>query len=194
MAHDDTAAQLDALFAAPVRVTVGGRCVAVRGVRLGELAEYLRLYDTRPAGDAAQDTPEAAAWSRGIVRMLSQLCGEPQAWIEALPEADLDALFAAMQEANRALFARPDARSGPRGGEKISWATAVAVLIEAGHRPADIERYTLTQVEHYMAAHARLAADRQIAALSIARAAAATEKGYRPFMRALESARTKLGK
>lgn len=193
MAHDAAADELDALFAAPVRVTVGGRCVAVRGVWLGELAEFLRLYDSRPAADAASGAPEVAAWEHAIIGVLSRLCGEPLEWIEALPDAGLDALFAAMRQANRILF---DARgrSGPRGAEKISWATAAAVLVEAGHRPADIERYTLVQIEHYMAAHARLDADRRILALSIARAAAATEKGYRSFMRALESARAKLGK
>ena len=183
MTHDPVAAQLDALFAAPVRVTVGGRCVAVRGVWLGELAEFLRLYQSNPADSADQDSPE----------VLARLCGQPLEWIDTLPEADLDALFGAMWEANRILF---DARgrSGPRDGEKISWATAAAVLVEAGHRPADIERYTLVQVEHYMAAHARLEADRKISALSIARAARASEKCYRSFARALESARTKLGR
>lgn len=193
MAHDPVAAQLDALFAAPVRVTVGGRCVAVRGVWLGELAEFLRLYASRPADGADQAAAEVQAWMRSITAMLSRLCGQPLDWLDTLPEADLDALFGAMWAANRILF-EPSARSGPRGGEKISWATAVAVLVEAGHRPADIECYTLVQVEHYMAAHARIEADRKISALSIARAARASEKGYRSFMRALESARTKLGK
>ena len=193
MTHDPVAAQLDALFAAPVRVTVGGQRVAVRGVWLGELAEFLRLYQSKPADSADQAAPEVQAWMCGITAMLARLCGERAEWIDTLPEADLDALFGAMWEANRILF---DARgrSGPRGGEKVSWATAAAVLVEAGHRPADIERYTLVQVEHYMAAHARLEADRKISALSIARAARASEKGYRSFARALESARTKLGR
>ncbi|WP_068634718.1 hypothetical protein [Thauera butanivorans] len=194
MTHDPVAAQLDALFAAPVHVTVGGRCVAVRGVWLGELAEFLRLYQSNPGDNADQVEPEdARVWMGSVTAMLARLCGERAEWIDTLPEADLDALFGAMWEANRILF---DARgrSGPRSGEKISWATAAAVLVEAGHRPADIERYTLVQVEHYMAAHARLEADRKISALSIARAARASEKGYRSFARALESARTKLGR
>ena len=127
MTHDTVAAQLDALFAAPVHVTAGGRCVAVRGVWLGELAEFLRLYQSKPADSADQDSPEVLAWLRGITAMLARLCGQPLDWLDSLPEADLDALFGAMWEANRILF-EPSARSGPRGGEKISWATGFAVV------------------------------------------------------------------
>lgn len=193
---DDVAAQLDALFAAPERVTVAGREVAVRAVRLGELAGFLRLYAAKPADDAAMDSPAAAAWSADIVTMLARLCGEPADWLFALADEELDQLFAAMWQANRILF-EPGAgvRQGPRGArEQISWATAAALLIEAGHRHDEVERYTLAQIEQYMAAHARLAADRRLEALSIARAAQADQKGYRNVLRAMESARARLGR
>lgn len=188
--------ELDALFAAPVRVTVGGRQVAVRGVWLGELAEFLRIYADKPAEGTPDDAPEVAAWAARILCVLSRLSGEDQAWVAGLPEAELDALFGAMWQANRVLFeAGAGVRHGPRGArEHISWATAAAVLIEAGHRPEDIERYSLAQVEQYMAAHARLAADRRVEALSIARAAQADAKGFRQFLRSLELARARLGR
>ena len=188
--------ELDALFAAPVRVTVAGRRVAVRGVCLGALAEFLRVYAAKPAEGAADDAPEVAAWAARILRVLSQLSGEPEPWLAALDDAQLDTLFAAMWQANRVLF-EPGAgvRHGPRGArEHISWATAAAVLVEAGHHPEDIERYTLAQIEQYMAAHQRLAADRRIEALSIARAAQAETKGFRQFLRSLEQARARLGR
>lgn len=195
--------ELDALFAAPVRVTVGGKPVAiggrpveVRGVRLGELAEFLRLYADKPADGVADDAPEVAAWNARVLRVLSQLSGEPEAWLAALDDEQLDALFAAMWQANRVLF-DPGAgvRHGPRGArDHISWATAAAALIEAGHRHEDVARYTLLQIEQYMAAHARLAADRRVDALSIARAARAEAKGFRQFLRSLEQARARLGR
>ncbi len=188
--------ELDALFAAPVRVTVGGRQVAVRGVWLGELAEFLRIYADKPAEGTPDDAPEVAAWAARILSVLSRLSGEDETWVAGLPEAQLDALFGAMWQANRVLF-EPGAgvRHGPRGArEHISWATAAAVLIEAGHRPEDIARYSLAQVEQYMAAHARLAADRRVEALSIARAAQADGKGFRQFLRSLELARARLGR
>lgn len=192
---DAIAAQLDALFAAPVRVAVGGKRVAVRGVWLGELADFLRLSARKPAEGAAHDAPEVIDWMAEIVQVLARLCGETVEWVTALDDASLDALFAAMWEANRVLFEPgAGARTGPRGGASISWATAAAVLIEAGHRPEDIERYTLVQIEQYMAAHARLAADRRLEALSIARASQADQKGYRSFLRTLEASRAKLGR
>lgn len=193
---DDVADQLDALFAAPERVTVAGRTVAVRAVRLGELAGFLRLYAAKPADDAPMESPAAVAWSADIVAMLSRLCGEPEDWLFALADEELDQLFGAMWQANRILF-EPGAgvRQGPRGArEQISWATAAALLIEAGHRHDEVERYTLAQIEQYMAAHARLAADRRLEALSIARAAQADQKGYRSVLRAMESARARLGR
>lgn len=200
---DAIADELDALFAAPVRVTVGGKPVAiggrlveVRGVRLGELAEFLRLYADKPADGVADDAPEVAAWNARVLRVLSQLSGEPEAWLAALDDEQLDALFAAMWQANRVLF-EPGAgvRKGPRGArEQISWTTAAALLVEAGHRHDDVERYTLVQIEQYMAAHARLAADRRLEALSLARAAQADQKGYRNVLRAMESARERLGR
>ena len=192
---DAIAAQLDALFAAPERVTVAGRRVAVRGVWLGELAEFMRLYAAKPADDAAMDSPAAAAWSADIVAMLSRLSGEPEDWLFALADEELDQLFGAMWQANRILF-EPGAgvRQGPRGArEQFSWATAAALLIEAGHRHDQIERYTLAQIEQYRAAHVRLAADRRLEALSLARAAQADQKGYRNVLRTLEQARARLG-
>lgn len=196
---DAIADQLDALFAAPVRVTVAGRPVEVRGVWLCELPEFLRLYARKPADDAPDADLATHAWTMDVIGVLSQLCGQPVEWISTLDEADQEAIFDAMWRANRVLFQpgsglRTGPRSGQHSGDSISWATAAALLIEAGHRAEDIERYTLAQIEQYMAAHARLAADRRLAALSIARAAQADAKGFRQFTRSLEAARTKLGK
>ena len=117
-------------------------------------------------------------------------------WIGALADDDQDALFAAMWQANRILFdPAAGVRTGPRSkADAISWATAAALLVKAGHRAEDIERYTLAQIEQYMAAHQRLAADRRIEALSIARAAQAETKGFRQFLRSLELARARLGR
>ena len=188
--------ELDALFAAPVRVTIGGEHVAVRGVWLCELPELLRLYAAKPNDDAPEDGAAAQTWLAGIVAVLARLSGKTVAWVTALSDDDQEALFAAMWQANSNLFAPASGpRTSARGkGSEISWATAAAALVEAGHRAEDVGRYTLAQVEQYMAAHARLAADRRLDALSVARAAQADGKGFKQFMRAIEQARTKLGK
>lgn len=195
-AAEQVAAQLDALFAAPVRITVAGQAVAVRGVWLGELPEFLRLYAAKPADGTPDHAPAALAWLDGIVGVLARLSGMSPHWIGALADDDQDALFAAMWQANRILFdPAAGVRTGPRSkADAISWATAAALLVEAGHRAEDIERYTLAQIEQYSAAHARLAADRRLEALSIARGAQADAKGFKQFMRALEQTRAKLGK
>lgn len=193
--------ELDALFAAPVRVTVAGKGVAVRGVRLGELATFLRLYADKPEDALALDAPAVQAWLRRVVGVLAQLSGEPEGWLLELPDAELEALFAAMWAANRVLFddsidgVSRAARRGPRTArDQISWATAAALLVEAGHSHDSVAGYTLTQIEQYVAAHGRLAADRRIDALSIARAAQADGKAYRNILRTLESGRAKLGR
>lgn len=179
-------------------MTVAGKAVAVRGVRLGELAAFLRLYADKPDDELAQDAPAVQAWLLGVVGMLAQLSGEPESWLLDLTDAELDALFGAMWAANRVLF--DDAiggigRRGPRTArDQISWATAAALLVEAGHSHDAVAGYTLTQIEQYVAAHARLAADRRIDALSIARAAQSDGKAYRNILRTLESGRAKLGR
>lgn len=192
--------ELDALFAAPVRVAVAGKQVEVRGVRLSELGGLLRLYADKPDDALSLDAPAVQSWLGRIVAMLSRLSGEPESWLRELPDDDLELLFRAMWEANRVLFddaidgISRAARRGPRTArDQISWATAAAALVEAGHGHDAVAGYTLTQIEQYIAAHARLAADRRIDALSIARAARADGKSYRNVLRALEIARAKLG-
>lgn len=183
--------ELDLLFAAPVRVTVGGESVAVRGVVLDELAGFLRLYDDQP--DEASTEAEIDAWNTRMLAMLARLCDRPVQWLDTLAEDQLGTLFAAMRRANAVLFGPQPARGGPRTGRGNSWATVVAQLIECGHTLHTVRGYTLAQIEVLSAAHARIAVDRSLDALGIARAAQATTKGYRQAMADLKQSRARLG-
>lgn len=190
--------ELDVLFAAPEHASVGGERVSVRGVRLAELPAFLRLYDSRPPQpEGAASAPEAeaalVAWQADLIDMLGRLCDRPMEWLTGLPDTDLVELFGAMRRANSILFDPVPARHGPRNGKGQSWATAAAWLIECGHSLEAVGRYTLAQIELLTAAHARLAADRSLDALSIARAAQADRKGYSQALAALKRARTQLG-
>lgn len=219
---DDVAAQLDALFAAPAVAVVRGEPVRVRGITLEELPACLRLYSQRPAamggadageldaetgervgegvGEVAGQHPPAEplgpeAWGEQFAALLATLCGRPAAWLVTLDDDEFDRLCSAMWHANRVLFDDGAAgRRGPRGaGRRVSWATAVAQLVEAGHRLADVRGYTLAQVEQLAAAHARLAADRRLDDIAIARAAQADQKSYRRIVAQLEQGRARLG-
>ncbi|ANQ83706.1 hypothetical protein dqs_0630 [Azoarcus olearius] len=190
--------ELDLLFAAPECVSVGGERVDVRGVRLSELPRFLRLYDARPAlPEGGELPPQAEAalaeWQAGLVVMLSNLCCRSVDWLSGRTDAELGELFGAMRRANRILFDPAPARHGPRNGRGQSWATAAAWLVECGHSLEAVGNYTLAQIEQLTAAHGRLAADRSLDALSIARAAQADRKGYSQALAALKRARTQLG-
>lgn len=202
MSTANAAGTLDALFAAPVRVTVAGEVVRVRGVVLDELADFLRLYDRAPGnaggaeadGEAGTEDPDAVRdWAADLLAMLARLCDRPLDWLQQRADDELEALFAAMRRANAVLFEPQPARHGPRGNRGHSWATAAAWLVECGHSLHQVRGYTLGQIEQLTAAHARLAADRRIDELSIARAAQAPQKGYRAALKSLEKARAQLG-
>ncbi len=189
--------EIDSLFAAPVPVTVGGEALLVRGVVLEELPRFLRLYAHQQHGEAdpaaALDNAALAAWAADFVQLTALLCGRPAEWVLELGEDDTACLLDAMKRANRILFDTPTTRHGPRNARGASWANAVAMLVEAGHALEAVRRYTLAQIEMLCAAHARLAADRRLDDLSIARASQADHKGYRRALAALEKARTTLG-
>lgn len=188
--------ELDALFAAPVLATVGGQCVRVRGVAMGELAQFLRLYERSHAGaeqDGAEQLAETAGWLAEMQAMAATLSGWPLEWIEALDDEGLAQMFDAMGRANRVLFDSGRPRSGPRNEKTYTWATAVAQLVECGHALEAVRGYSVGQVEQLMMAHARLAAERRIDELTIARAAQADTKGFKNAVSALEKARTALG-
>ncbi len=188
--------ELDALFAAPVLATVGGQCVHVRGVAMGELAQFLRLYERSQAGaepDSAEEEADAAAWLAEMQAMAAALSGWPLEWVEALDDEGLAQMFDAMGRANRVLFDTGRPRSGPRSATAHTWATAGAHLVECGHALEALRGYTVGQVEQLMMAHARLAAERRIDELTIARAAQADTKGFKNAVAALEKARTAMG-
>lgn len=184
MSPHAVADELDALFAAPVCVTVRGEPLEVRGVRLEELPQVLRI------AHAPDGTPLADA---GMLELFGRLCGRPVEWLATLGEADADTLFAAVQSANRALYQVGEA--APRvaaGGRQAGWSAAVARLVECGHPLAAIRKYTLDQVDRLLQAHACNAADARLDDLSIARAAQADRQGYKRVVEALQRARASL--
>lgn len=185
--------ELDVLFAAPVPVAAGGEQLYVRGVVLDELPAFLRLYARQPADDAALDAIDGDAWATDFVALMAPLCDRTPEWLWALPEPDIERVMDATRRANRILFDAPALRHGPRNSRGASWANAVAQLVECGHALEAVRRYTLAQIEMLCAAHARLAADRRIDELAIARAAQADMKGYKRALAALEKARATLG-
>ncbi len=185
--------ELDLLFATPEHLTIGGRAVVVRGVTMAELPAFLRLYARMPADGADPESAEFVVWTADLCELLAQLSEQDIGWVNGLSEDAIGELFGAMRRANRILFESAPLRRGPRSRRKLSWATAVAGLVESGHSLDAIRGYTLAQVEQLTAAHARISADRAIDALSIARAAQADNKGYRRALQSIEKARTELG-
>lgn len=189
MSPHDIADELDALFAAPVPVCLRGEWLAVRGVWMCELPELLRL-----STQAEADGEAAPGWQGPMLELLSRLCGRSPEWLAALDEGDAEKLFAAADEANGQLWRDAALRERYAAGDAqpVSWVTAVARLVEAGHRLTDVARYTPAQVDVLLQGHARLRAEQRIDELSIARAAQATDKGFRGAMDALKRARREL--
>ncbi len=184
MSPHAVADELDALFAAPVCITLRGEPLQVRGVRLEELPQVLRM------AHAPDGTPAADA---GMLELFSRLCGRPVAWLAALDDADAESLFAAVQQVNKALYQMgPAALSAAQGSKPATWATAVARLVECGHPLDAIRHYTLDQIDRLLQAHARNSADARLDELSIARAAQADRKGYKSMIDALQRARASL--
>lgn len=191
MSPHDIADELDALFAAPVPVCLRGEWLDVRGVWMCELAELLRLTG---GAEGSTDGDIEAGWQGPMLDLLGRLCGRDPDWLASLAEDEAERLFAAAEEANGALWRDATSRARYAAGDNrpVSWATAVARLVEAGHRLDDVARYTPAQVDVLLQGHARLRAEQRIDELSIARAAQATDKGFRGAMDALKRARREL--
>ena len=177
--------ELEELLGAPYRVTLSGGEVCVTPMRFGDLPELLRCLDAWQREPATAD---------GDLHLLELTTGLEADFLKTLNDADLEALLAASkavnptlyrEEAGAVLTRRP---SAPGGIE-----TAVALLIEAGHTLAAVEGYTLAQIDRLSLAHARLAAERRIDELMIARAAQADSKGFKHAVASLQRSLGKLG-
>lgn len=190
MTPEAVADELDAIFAAPVQVTVRGERVMARGVRLDELPAFLRLYARQQVAGALEET---AGWEE-MLALFAKLCDRPVEWLVALEEGELGRIFAAVEAANSGLIGAGGLRAGLQagGGKPLPWAVAVAQLVERGHALEAVRGYTLGQVERLLQAHARLSADTRLDELTLARAAQADRKGFKGAVEALEHARKAL--
>lgn len=198
MTVPDPANELDDVLGAPVWVHAGGERVAVRGVWICELPDFLRLHATQPdevlLARAAFDADAARALDGHAMQMLALLaglCDRTPEWLAALDDADLEKVFAAMKQANRVLFEGAAAPSHVGRDREVaaSWARAVALLVECGHALDAVRRYTVGQVERLLAAHAALAADRRLDELCLARAAQADAEGFRRAVAEIKKSR-----
>lgn len=160
---------------------------------LPDLIELLSLSSAMPEDDESiEDRLEVA------LALVALMSGLDPADIAALSDSDFAFLEAACRAANPSIFgdaslprARAKGAAGRQGLRSIE--TSVALLVERGHRLEDIKGYTLAQIERLSLAHARLAAEQRINDLVIARAAAASEKGYKATSQSLQQALARLG-
>lgn len=170
--------------------------VMLSPITLAGLPDLIELLNLNTAiSDDGESTDDRLEVALALVALMS---GLDPADIAALSDSDFTFLEAACRAANPSIFgdavaprARGTGAAGRHGLRSIE--TSVALLVERGHRLEDIKRYTLAQIEQLSLAHARLAAEQRINDLMIARAAAASEKGYKSIAQSLQQALARLG-
>lgn len=178
-------AELEELLGAPHLVALSVGEVRVTPLKFGDLPELLRCLD---AWHSEPPTPE------GDLRLLALTTGCEADFLTTLSDADLEALLTASKTVNPSLYREgPGAALARRPSAPGGVDAAVCLLIESGHTLAAVKDYTLAQIERLSLAHARLAAERRIDELMIARAAQADGKGFKHTVASLQREVAKLG-
>lgn len=185
--YSSDVAELVELFAQYLQTEIAGEQVLVRAL---ELREIVALWSN---DGLVSDTDNPAAELVVGSRLLALSVMKPgRDWIESLGDDDLAKLFDLVNRANRALFAPPPPTHAEPGARQPTWSDAIAQLVEAGHSLAAIERYTMNQIDLLAAAHARLAIERKLDEVTLARAAQADKKGFREVLSGLKKALARL--
>ena len=186
---------LNELLGLPLPCHLSTGTVTLHPLTLEQLPDLVTLLclneELMADGDSIEDQREIAG---AVVSLMSGLSPDE---IMSLSASDFERLDAACRKANPSLFRTQDGaqqrRRGPTSRNLRSLETSIATLIECGHQIEDVKRYTLAQIERLSLAHARLAAERRINDLAIARAARASEKGYRSVSQSLQQSLMRLG-
>lgn len=188
----DVAQVIDEMFGAPhvAQLTIGP--VSIAPVTLGELPALLALLSHQERQDSGSPEEQEAC-----ARVMEFVSRQSRAFIATLSPEDQVTLLDVAYQANPTLFRKPSPGGRTRRGSSSSAANglqeSIALLLECGHSLAAIAGYTLAQIERLTLLHSRLAAERNINSLVVARAAQAETNGYKNFAAALKRARTMLG-
>ena len=131
---------------------VGNEVWAVREYSLRDAARHEPLADKFLASRKDGGTPDPVA----AVYLLAGATGRSVVEIAGLKDDDFDALVAAWDEVNAALFG-----DKPQPKEFMRWADVYETLIASGHTLAQIGTYTARQIELFLSAAARRRSDQR---------------------------------
>lgn len=147
---------LEALLDLPLAVTIGGREVEVRSIRMREIAGIWALAGQVGPALALADTVTLTILLRPeFVTFLAAAASVDRDWLAAQSNEDLLALFVAVRQQNVPLFPLPgdgEARAQAVGqsGATPTWADLISVLVAKGHKLDRIPDYGLAQFAAFL--------------------------------------------
>ncbi len=178
---------LEGLFGEPYPVHLNGVLEWIAPITIDRLLAMRRVRAMLAAEAPRSD--DTAVRQVADIQLLALASGLAAAKIEALSDDNLARLREEIERINAPVFGHGTAPNGDpsEDADPADSLTAIAMLVESGHSLAAVRGYTLAQVRLFAQCHARLAAERSINELCIARASQADSKVYQGFAERLET-------
>lgn len=145
---------LEALLDLPYAVSIGGREVEVRSIRMRDVPRICTLADRVGPALWQADTVMLTTWRRPeFIDYLAAAAGVERPWLADQSGEALLTLFIAVRELNAVLFPQPGEthdETATHASQAYTWADLFTVLISRGHNAAHLSGYGVAQFHAFL--------------------------------------------